>query len=130
MTMYPEFADWGYSEQTLQESRELLIGAAEYISENGHTKDTYFGSRAPGDGYLDFEEAVDRKLPACARGAINAARILKGKASVASIFAAEHLLSESILPGPGLINIARWNDNPETSAEDVILALKKAGTDG
>lgn len=93
---------------------EILLKAADDIATNGHYKGNYFagGDRANG--------------PACALGAIDRATYGRGLRTdfhpSPLLASALHLLAKEI----GVSNIADWNDAPETTAEDVILAMKRA----
>ena len=94
---------------------ELLLKAADDIAENGHHKGSYFA----GEG---------RTGAACALGALDRAA-WGATRGVRYSYATERVLSEAIgllvkQCGSGLI--PRWNDAPGTTAEDVILTLKKA----
>lgn len=92
---------------------EILREAAEYIGEHGWIQ----GQLSNPDGKV------------CAIGAIN--RAAKSDAVADTYDAIEALWNYLELPsgeqlGSGLHPVARWNDAPGRSAEDVILAMKCA----
>ncbi|PRH79361.1 hypothetical protein C6N75_09765 [Streptomyces solincola] len=88
--------------------------AAEYISEHGHYKGGYF------EGGLDPVVVVPSYLTpaACAMGAL--AKVAAGERSFVSESAVGYLDRRLGIP------VGEWNDRPETTAEDVILELKRA----
>lgn len=89
---------------------EILEEAADIISRLGHHK---------GD-YQDGENG-----PVCMLGAINMAVIGRAGTSY-HLFEGAILRRLSAAIGCNPISIAEWNDSPETTAEDAILALKRA----
>jgi hypothetical protein len=118
---------------------ETLLKAAEDIGEHGHNKQTYFG----GNGHWS-------QGPACAFGAIartqperymraigNGGFVLNEEVEKS---AAAKLLAEQIrrdypdlIPnndGADFLAVIQYNDHPSTSAEDVILTMKKAAHHG
>lgn len=122
-----------------QTAAELLERAAEILAERGHHKGGYVAMDSP---------------KVCAAGAVNTAwcehyRPLRDRHDwpmppvIAPSREAEDVhvamldrLHHAIYGGDGrringwdVAEIASWNDLPETSAEDVILALKRAAGD-
>jgi len=89
---------------------EILYDAAEYIGEHGWLQ----GELSNSDGNV------------CAIGAIN--RVAESDTVADTYNAIEALWKYLKLPdyGSGLHPVARWNDEPGRSAEDVILAMKCA----
>lgn len=105
------------------DSSEILRKASEYIAEHGHHKESF----TKPDGTLT--------PPACAMGAITIACNGQGWLSqdVCTLIEesrtqlAQHLIREGQSgAGEPFQVIAVWNDYKRTSAEDVILALKRA----
>jgi hypothetical protein len=104
--------------------REILQAASAYISENGHNK----GALYSWDGKL-----AGQKPAACALGAI---RSVLDDSDILNYFPAAMRLADYLkrecLTGPDWQQqnpsalVPAWNDRWETSAEEVILALKKA----
>lgn len=97
---------------------ENLLAAAEYISENGHIKGYFYPKKEDGSSFTT-EEARAQKLPACAIGAIY---ITSGDRHGYVAFEAGQKLSRYL----GQLVVPVWNDHKDTTAEDVILALKGA----
>ncbi|MFD8117045.1 DUF6197 family protein [Streptomyces microflavus] len=107
--------------------RDCFRKAAEYISEHGHYKGDYFKPEWSGlkpslisidDSPLRPPALDDDGLtpPACAMGALH-----KVDSSGWASFAAITALSNRLGCG-----VSSWNDDPATTAEDVILELKRA----
>lgn len=93
-----------------KEAREACIKAAEYISQHGWHQGELF---AEGEG----------NAPACALGALHA--VTNWESSV--VFEASDLLAAHVGVPPMYVAL-HWNDQPERTAEDVILALKRVGS--
>lgn len=126
--------------------QELLLGAVDYLMENGwHQGSSYdytvLNGRTGGDFTLQ-EQAVIEGVPACALGSISAALLrhygrdgYSSPQSSSAYYAAEQLLVKEFRERfPHLVNSDGWlsiptvNDRPDTTAEDVILAMKSAAT--
>lgn len=100
-------------------AREILAEAGRYIAENGHHK-----------GSMYSEDEVPEP-PACAIGAIHSAAGFgsRGHHYVGAVeLLTEELHGSLSFPWDGS-TIAQWNDHPSTSAEDVILTLKRLGNE-
>lgn len=112
-------------------SNELLLKAADYIARNGHYKGAFHHggmSMPPGDLH-DFAR------PSCVLGAM---RVVAGREGInwtfASFVRAEKLLCEELgyddymreVEGETVAVVPLWNDDPSTTAEDVILTMKRA----
>ena len=94
------------------EARAVLRDAAEYIAEHGHAKGRFGG--------VNDE-------PACAIGALVGAAGSRNAARAAMDIVSRSLgATRSYAPA----YITAWNDDPATSAEDVILTLKRLGNEG
>lgn len=113
---------------------DVLLKAAEVIETAGWHQGYYYLEPAP----ECFDDERDRELsataPVCAMGAIR--RAMTGYADVTP-FAGEytlfrqarHLLWQQVKPeeSDGLtFGVPSWNDDPQRTKEDVVLALKRA----
>ncbi|MEU3052242.1 DUF6197 family protein [Streptomyces griseus] len=102
---------------------ENLLAAADQISAHGWHQGALHPVEAyPNEGIPDMTTA-----PACAMGAIFA----QSSDSTTGAAAIEHLRESLGLPGMESWEgpkhpVAAWNDDPSRTAEDVILALKRA----
>lgn len=100
------------------QARALLGSAAAYISEHGHHKGAMFANEPS-------------PAPACAIGSLVACGADMGMGLPDSAFSrAQHLLTNKITESYGgseweINAIADWNDDPATTAEDVILTMKR-----
>lgn len=105
---------------------ENLLAAANYLSEHGHHKEAYFEGMgcAPLDVSSEGLAKGDREKyngrPACAMGALY---ITAENYSV--LMEAAEMLNRAI-PDSGSFSVPGWNDMRSTSAEDVILTMKRA----
>lgn len=98
-------------------ARKVLAEAGKYIAENGHHKGSMYSE----------DEVPDP--PACAIGAIHkvAGFGTRGHYYTGAVaLLTEELCGSQDNPWDGSA-IAQWNDHPNTSAEDVILTLKRLG---
>lgn len=108
---------------------ENLAAAAEYISEHGHTKGDYFEGNASllvGGGMFArtrgaLPSAAVQGRAACALGAIWATAD-----TVETAREADTRFHVFLSPSKTWTPVGAWNDEPERTAEDVILALKEA----
>lgn len=107
---------------------EALLAAAEDQAKYGHGKGAYF-SVAVADGDRDAWETA----PACSLGSISRVtqahrHTLTGNYGSATRLLAEQIRRErpdlTVLDDYGVVS--RFNDQENTSAEDVILMMKKA----
>ncbi|MFD8117052.1 DUF6197 family protein [Streptomyces microflavus] len=115
------------TETTTEEfARKNLELAAEYISKHGWHQGDYYSYRATDAERLGIP--AESHPPACALGAIFATAPDRNRAGMRTVpLVAMNALAKSLGLGvPGLIGV--WNDDLNTTAEDVILALKKAAT--
>jgi hypothetical protein len=87
---------------------EILERAAVVLMERGHYKGNY---EAPGGG------------PVCLHGAVNC--VLTGDASEVPYGPVASTVVAALTFTAGRPDLATWNDDPATSAEDVILLCKK-----
>ena len=101
---------------------DQLRAAAQYLQENGWTQ-----------GYL-YDHGVPMPSPACAVGAMRA--VTDGAAEeqnlrdvLSSYLEAEGLMSRKRPTPTARRTLTGWNDDPHTTAEDVILAMKHAAAD-
>jgi hypothetical protein len=119
---------------------ELLLKAAEDQAERGHHKGTYY------KGDVGDPAGQDREAPACAYGSLTRAATngeMADYSHLAASFArreaavligqAARLLADSLVRDRQSLNtfdpfdvITRFNDHRSTTAEDVILAFKRA----
>lgn len=110
---------------------ETLIAAAEDMAKYGQAKETFFDSKPMPNGRYDWKTA-----PACAMGSL--ARVsggVQGEGIVNDVQdgGAVHLLAEQIRRD-GLMPeyaddyqaVTGFNDRDSTSAEDMILTMKRA----
>lgn len=117
------------------DARELLGKALEIIERDGWHQGQYFDDREAEDAYYEnrisygelkqLMEELARTAPVCSLGAL--ARAQTGKASLrlrGDLVDAKKLLKEQI--PERWANIAAWNDDKNTTLEDVKLAFKKA----
>ncbi|MGW6255444.1 DUF6197 family protein [Streptomyces sp. NPDC055085] len=105
---------------------DLLLAGADYIAEHGHHKGAFFlGAMA--DGRSAYKQAAENHgKPACAIGAINAAA-WANESRRDEAWEARALLMQHLNPRfPACVGVPDWNDAPERTAEDVILAMKRA----
>ncbi|MEU3052228.1 DUF6197 family protein [Streptomyces griseus] len=117
---------------------EILLKAADVIQRDGWHQGALFegSNKAP----TPQRDVAAREAPVCALGAISRATwgscSSTGREYLASVVAAEAdatclLLKQVEASTAGRYpSIPMWNDAPERSAEDVILALKRAAADG
>jgi len=123
---------------------EVLLKAADDIAERGHAKSVFYDCKLDGGTKAAWETA-----PACALGAIGRTLAVTKSGELAPC-AIEDLenheavrrLAASILThrsdlirlrvdgGDCYDVITEFNDMPETTGEDVILAMKRAAHDG
>ncbi|KPI09905.1 hypothetical protein OV450_3396 [Actinobacteria bacterium OV450] len=101
---------------------ELLLAAADDIAAYGHHKGRMYG----------LTDDPDAMAPACALGAIiRRSKGYKGFLGDLMNGGAIQLLHDHISDGLGtqddaIDDIAAWNDHPQITKEDVILAMKTA----
>ena len=114
---------------------EILLAAAEDQAKHGNTKGSFYKADVGGLPPLSW-----REQPACALGSI--ARV-SGKVTTAGYVEESTLdrevvirLANTIVRHTGLWNkcypgavISGFNDDPSTTAEDVILMMKRAAAD-
>lgn len=93
---------------------EDLLKAAEYMSEHGWCQG-------------DLEDADGR---VCVAGAIKA--VVRGKdrnlRSTSAVISLHEYLVKEYGDNCAAISIPAWNDDPDRTVEEVILALKQAGS--
>ncbi|PRH79368.1 hypothetical protein C6N75_09800 [Streptomyces solincola] len=101
--------------------QDNLTGAIEYISRYGWHQGDYYTYRATEAERKGL--GPDDHPPACVLGALSATN----GGDFTATWEAVHALNKVIFGSPvenGML--AGWNDNPARTAEDVILALKRA----
>jgi hypothetical protein len=113
-----------------EEQKKACRDAAEYISQHGHTKEQFYDlDQPPLDGVT--EEGVvgaDYTPPACALGALGAVTgEFHGLVSRWSRVPHPPVDLRKGLLDVGGVPIQEWNDDPATTAEDVVLKLKEFG---
>lgn len=115
------------------DKHEVLRAAADYIAENGLAKGTL---------YSFGDKAADEEPSACALGAIRQVTGydewrggLDADFKAATKHLGQYLREQGEIPSyydsirdPSTL-IPEWNDSPKRTAEDVILAMKKAAAD-
>jgi len=107
--------------------RELLKAASEYMAENGHIKRASFKYGVPVKDITDAQEMRAKGVPSCALGSIEGAWWRRGGCdSYMAMSEATNIMTDWVRGNTGFTNIPSWNDHPDTTAEDVILALKRA----
>lgn len=110
------------------EARAAIRRGAEYISENGHNKETMFARQEGNTHYPTYEECVAQGASACALGSI-----IVSTGEMNRVYDhARTLLLQSIQGAYGsgvYMGIVDWNDDPATSAEDVILLMNRVGNE-
>ncbi len=102
--------------------QEMLQEAADYLAEHGWCQGNFFENN---DESLDV--CAGRGNAACAIGALHAVRVRKLRVLGVPVYTgivgdAAGLLSTYL----DYIPVPAWNDDPERTAEDVILALRRA----
>lgn len=114
------------------DQKQACLRAAEYISQHGHAKGEYFADdKTIPESHILMND--DRNPPACMLGAI--AKVT-GTSSEDVRLEYSGVLGEMLGPIRSDLTgtlfkvrpVQRFNDLPETSAEDVILKLKEFGT--
>jgi hypothetical protein len=102
------------------DEREALRAASEYIAKNGHHKGSLYS----------YEGRSDQEPAACALGAIRQVTAVCGYYTGDEYYSAVRRLTLHLMGaghcGVGGEIIPKWNDAPETTAEEVILTLKRA----
>ena len=116
---------------------QVLSAAAEIIERDGwHQGDFHQPPRYDTDNYLEADAQAELHAPVCALGAIN--RATTGNAADSGAidsevhalnYQARCMLAAVVDAGTPYI-IPRWNDDPTRTAEDVLLALKRAANGG
>ncbi|MEU3052236.1 DUF6197 family protein [Streptomyces griseus] len=122
---------------------EALLKAADHIAEFGWHQGALYDHDALDRAKADpdfpkiggFPFGWQEEAPSCAMGAVGI--VVNGDAFKCDAVegAAVELLRQSLglrdhsWPSDGLMHpVAKWNDDPNRTAEDVILAMKKAAT--
>lgn len=104
---------------------ETLLAAANDMAEHGMCKGTFFAGP-----FSSGQSTAERQGAACAMGSI--ARVSNSLEDIAHNAATRKLAATIVnrIPStPGLISydvVSNYNDNPSTSAEDMILMMKEA----
>lgn len=108
-------------------SSDILRRAAEVLGEKGWTQ----GQSMDNEGRMCAVGAIRYAGHEMLGGSMWGHRFDEAGAAVDVFFA--HLNSglkpQHIVPGDVPISIPEWNDNPERTAEDVILELKRAASE-
>ncbi|MFF8831316.1 hypothetical protein [Streptomyces sp. NPDC015131] len=110
----------------MKDSSDYLREAAEYIAEHGHHKGSY-----------EHWSAGAEHPVTCALGALRRVTgdrgMMGGRFYEAAALLGSHLEREGLIPRyEGVVPLSHipiWNDAPERTAEDVILAMKRAAED-
>jgi hypothetical protein len=121
---------------------QILLKAADIIAQAGHCKGEYYQAADPGmsaESWAQAEDVAAQSAPVCAIGALRRARFGTAGGSHYVTNPASELGQAiarlvTVIGDPPLPDatpegrIIGFNDAPTTTAEDVILALKKAAT--